>query len=126
MRIVAGHYFQKWNDNLAKKELWGAVITGAIFATVAIAVDITSNHSRSFPLGSVFLGATIGVPLAHYLAKDDNPHKHYFVTFDTEAGKSYTIKGVTDPQTLEAVIFVIDTDTGEIIESDVELINDGY
>ena len=85
-------HFQQWNDNQANAAAIGGVLGGAIGGAIA---------------GSI--------------AEKNNPHKHYLVTFNTEAGKTYIIMGVTDPKTREAEIYVTDADDGERIESVYQL-----
>ena len=81
-------HYQKWNDNQANSAVVGGVLGGAIGGAIA---------------GSI--------------AEKNNPHKHYLVTFTTEAGKSYIITGVTNPETLEAMITVTNAENGEVVES---------
>lgn len=85
-------HFQEWNDKYSN-----AVATAGVW------------------------GGAIGGAIAGSQAEANNPHKHYLVTFDAEAGKSYIIMAVTDRETQQADIYVTDESTGERIEAVVEL-----
>lgn len=61
-----------------------------------------NDHPRSEP-------TTVG-------ASDGDSHKHYLVTFKAEAGQTYTIMAVTDIESMQEEIFVIDSD-GQRVKS---------
>lgn len=74
------------------------------------------NHTSSAAMGGA-IGGAIGGVIAGSIAESNNPHKHYLITFNTVAGQSYTIMAVTDPETMDVDIYVIDDSSGERIES---------
>ena len=80
-------HYQQWNDNQANAAAMGG-LRGAIGGMVA---------------GSI--------------AESHNPHKHYLVTFDVVAGQKYTIMAVTDANSKEVEIYVINDSNGERVES---------
>ena len=85
-------HYQQWNDKQANAAATGGVIGGAIGGMIA---------------GSI--------------AESHNPHKHYLITFNAVAGQKYTIMAVTDAESKEVEIYVINDSNGERVESSYKL-----
>ena len=54
-------------------------------------------------------------------AESHNTHKHYLITFTAVAGQKYTIMAVTDAESKEVEIYVINDSNGERVESSYKL-----
>lgn len=118
-------HFQNWNDNETKQIASAVLICqGAVFLALLIIKHESTIISNA--LNGAVLGALPGFFIGKRTAKDKDPHQHYLVSFETDAGKAYKIMAVTNPETLETGVYVIDADTEEIIESDTELITNNY
>ena len=76
-----------------------------------------NDHSTDAAIMGGLFGGIIGAAVAGSIAESSNTHKHYLITFDAVVGHSYTIKAVTDPETLDVDIYVSDDSNGERIES---------
>ncbi|MBO4750126.1 MAG: hypothetical protein J5546_07390 [Lachnospiraceae bacterium] len=116
-------HFQKWNDNENKQILKAILLIQAAASIVLVTINHEDiNELISNAIAGTILGAIPGFFIGKRIAQDNDTHQHYLVSFDTEAGKAYTIMAVTDPETFETSVYVINAETEEIIESDIELI----
>lgn len=111
--IVVGNYFKGYPQ-------YCYVLPGTHTVEIRHFQEWNDRYSNATATAGVWGGA-IGGAIAGSMAESNNPHKHYLVTFDAEVGKSYIIMAVTDLETQEADIYVVDESTNERIQTNVEL-----
>ncbi len=78
-------------------------------------MEVGSND-KGFPRKCEVLAGKHNIEIRHLQQWNDNPSaeagdstKHYLVTFNAEAGQTYTIMAVTDIESMQEEIFVTDS-----------------
>ena len=111
--ITVGNYFKGYPKHCD-------ILPGAHTVEIRHLQQWKDNQAGAAAVGGI-LGGAIGGVIAGSIAESNSPHKHYLVTFNAEAGKSYKIMAVTDPTTMDVEVYVTDATNGEQIESTFKL-----